>query len=81
MLPQGGIACGGARLAMTIREEENIQGVAYCCMPAGQMEYWLAQGWSEHQIRHWYSLRKVKRDEAGNIMRSKAIPTKSQDKM
>eukprot|EP00959_Pyramimonas_sp_CCMP1952_P128994 2697547-Pyramimonas_sp.AAC.1 len=33
------------------------------------MEYWLEKGWTEHQTRHWYSLRQVKRDGAGNIMR------------
>eukprot|EP00959_Pyramimonas_sp_CCMP1952_P033253 697774-Pyramimonas_sp.AAC.1 len=59
-------------------------GLARQCMPAGQVQYWLKQGWNKHQIRHWHSLRKVKRDEAGNIIRWDEIeagPTKSQDKM
>eukprot|EP00959_Pyramimonas_sp_CCMP1952_P394294 8261551-Pyramimonas_sp.AAC.1 len=44
------------------------------------MEYSLAQGWTEHQMRRWYSLRQVKRDYAGSTMLSKAVSTKSQEK-
>eukprot|EP00959_Pyramimonas_sp_CCMP1952_P028028 588155-Pyramimonas_sp.AAC.1 len=51
------------------------------CMPASQMECWLEQGWADHQMRRWYSLRQVKRDDAGNVLRSKAGPTKPQGKM
>eukprot|EP00959_Pyramimonas_sp_CCMP1952_P267923 5601785-Pyramimonas_sp.AAC.1 len=34
------------------------------------MRYWLNKGWTEHQIRHWRSLRKVERGEGGKIIRS-----------
>eukprot|EP00959_Pyramimonas_sp_CCMP1952_P307000 6425415-Pyramimonas_sp.AAC.1 len=44
------------------------------------MEYWLGMGWSGRQLRHWYSLRRVMRDDAGNIIRSKVGQAKSQGK-
>eukprot|EP00959_Pyramimonas_sp_CCMP1952_P387887 8128766-Pyramimonas_sp.AAC.1 len=53
-------------------------GLARQRAPSGQMEYWLAQGWSEHQTRHWHSLHEVKRDDGGKITRStRTGPTKS----
>eukprot|EP00959_Pyramimonas_sp_CCMP1952_P268294 5609811-Pyramimonas_sp.AAC.1 len=37
---------------------------------AEDMQSWLGQGWTEHDIRHWYSLRKVTRDDRGKIVRT-----------
>eukprot|EP00959_Pyramimonas_sp_CCMP1952_P141048 2952045-Pyramimonas_sp.AAC.1 len=35
------------------------------------MNYWLEQGCTEHQIRHWWPSNNVKRDEhTGNIIRT-----------
>ena len=34
------------------------------------MEYWKAEGWNEHEIRHWISTRNVPRDDRGKIIRS-----------
>eukprot|EP00959_Pyramimonas_sp_CCMP1952_P295331 6177143-Pyramimonas_sp.AAC.1 len=45
------------------------------------MECWLNRGWSEHQIRRWYSLRQAKRDDDGAIIRSKKGHANSQDAM
>eukprot|EP00959_Pyramimonas_sp_CCMP1952_P304503 6372847-Pyramimonas_sp.AAC.1 len=39
------------------------------------MGYWFGMGRSEHQIQHWYSLRQCRRDDAGNLIRSKAGQT------
>ena len=34
------------------------------------MEYWKAEGWTEHQIRHWFSSQWAQRDDQGKIIRT-----------
>ena len=49
---------------------EEQDGVSRWNIPDDVMDTWLAKGWTEHQIKHWYSLRKVNRNEDGQIIRS-----------
>eukprot|EP00959_Pyramimonas_sp_CCMP1952_P205665 4300910-Pyramimonas_sp.AAC.1 len=71
-----------ARLERTNRKQ-NIQRAEYSPfvgyagagltrrhMPPDALRYLLNAGWAEHQIRHWHSLRNIKRDEDGKIIRS-----------
>eukprot|EP00959_Pyramimonas_sp_CCMP1952_P121571 2542148-Pyramimonas_sp.AAC.1 len=45
-------------------------GLARQYMPPDKMQHWLDQVWTGHQIRHWHSLRIIKRGEDGEIIRS-----------
>ena len=49
---------------------EDQDGVSRWNIPEDVMDTWLAKGWTEHQIKHWYSLRKVNRAVDGKIIRS-----------
>eukprot|EP00959_Pyramimonas_sp_CCMP1952_P393289 8240387-Pyramimonas_sp.AAC.1 len=47
----------------------SMPGLARQHIPAEAMEYWLNEGWTEHPIRHLYSLRQAKRSDADTIIR------------
>eukprot|EP00959_Pyramimonas_sp_CCMP1952_P148156 3100061-Pyramimonas_sp.AAC.1 len=44
-------------------------GLAWQQVLAETVQYWLDRNWTEHQLRHWYSLRQVKRNGDGTIIR------------
>eukprot|EP00959_Pyramimonas_sp_CCMP1952_P254538 5316472-Pyramimonas_sp.AAC.1 len=46
------------------------------------MQYRLGEGWTEPQVRYWYSLRSVERNEQGKMSRStRTGPVKAQEKL
>ena len=44
------------------------------------MEYWRREGWTDHEIRHWYSVQWLPRNEQGKIIRTKGGKTMSEEK-
>ena len=49
---------------------EDQDGVSRLAIRDDVMDYWRAKGWTDHDIKHWYSLRNINRAVDGKIIRS-----------
>ena len=58
----------------------DAPGVARQFIDDDTMDYWRQQGWSDHEIRHWYSVQWAPRDDRGKIIRGTGGKTMSEEK-
>ena len=49
---------------------EDQDGVSRLAIRDDIMDHWRAKGWTDHDIKHWYSLRNINRAVDGKIIRS-----------
>ena len=50
--------------------DRETHGLARQYIDPETMEYWLSEGWTEHQIRHWVSTQWAQRGDQGKTIRS-----------
>ena len=62
--------------------DQETHGLARQYIDPEEMEYWRDRGWSEHDVRHWYSTQHARRDDQGEIIRTERKgKTMSADKL